>query len=326
MKLLTASSGSYPRVGGEPNQQRLRSAYRKWEEGKVSDDELEEVYQDYTEEVIREQEKAGLDVVTDGQIRWYDPLSHFAREIEGCEIDGLLRFFDTNFYFRQPVVIDELDRKGSIVKDEFILATKISKKTLKPVLPGPYTLAKLSIDKHYSDLTNLALDFADVISREVETLVDAGAEEIQVDEPAILDNEDDYDIFSKSTEKLAGRKGNSQLNLTVYFGDTSPLYDRLQDLPVDVLGLDFTYSPDLPDLIEDEGSDKPLSLGLIDARNTKLEDPDDVLSTIKRIVPNVEASKVYLNPSYGLELLPRKKAYEKLKNMVRIAEKFEGGA
>lgn len=320
MEILTASMGSYPRVGDGPGGMRLREGYRKWEIGEISDEELEEIYQDYTEEVIEEQEKSGLDVVTDGQLRWYDPLSRFAKEIEGCEIDGLLRYFDTNFYFRQPVVMGKLEWSGPIVADEFRKAKEFVSSTLKPVVTGPYTLARLSINEQYSDLFEMALEYAEVISKEIEELVDAGAEEIQVDEPAILQNREDYSIFSKAFQTLAGLKGNSQLDLCLYFGDSAPLYDRLQELPADLIAFDFTYTTDLCDRIMERGSEKTLGLGLINARNTKMEEPEDVIPILESIVPKLDTERIYLNPTTGLEYLPRERAQEKLENMVKIAE------
>ena len=85
MELLTASTGSYPRIGDRLEQQRHRQAYAKRERGEISDQEFGRVQDEVTRGVIEEQARAGLDVVTDGQVRWYDPISHFARGLEGCE-------------------------------------------------------------------------------------------------------------------------------------------------------------------------------------------------------------------------------------------------
>lgn len=323
MEIITANSGSYPRVGDEPDQMRLRNAYSEWEVGDISDSEMEQIYKDYTKEVIREQEEAGLDVVTDGLLRWYDPISHFGREIEGTEINGLLRFFDTNFYYRQPVVESELKRKNPIILSEFLSAKKFTSKTLKPVVTGPFTLADLSIDNFYEDFEDLVYDFSDIITEEVKELADAGAEEIQIDEPVILEKEEEFEVFSKTIEKIADASGDTQLDLSVYFGDSAPLFDKFQELPVDLIALDFTYSSNLVDLIEEKGFDKKLGLGLINARNTKMEPVSEIVSNIRRIVPNVKATEVYLNPSCGLEFLPRKRAFEKLEKMVEITEKAE---
>lgn len=306
-------------MGAPPNQQKLRWAYSKWEAGKLSDERLEEAYREATCEVIQEQVQAGLDIVTDGQLRWYDPLSHFAKKMEGCEIDGLLRFFDTNFYFRRPVIVERVRWKEPIIEEEFLFAKSVSPVPVRPVITGPYTLAKHSIDKYYQDLSRSAMDFAEAIGKEVEMLSRAGAEEVQVNEPSILKNPSDIGLLFKTTKKIAAKKGKSRLLLHVYFGDSAPLYEEMQKLSIDVLGLDFTYSPRLPDLIVEKGSEKGLGLGLIDARNTRVESPEEIVPIVKRALPHVNSERVYLNPSCGIEYLPRKRAFEKLRNMVSMA-------
>ena len=322
MEILTASAGSYPRIGDSPEQQRHRQAYAKRERGDVSEEKFERVQDEVTREVIEEQVKAGLDVITDGQVRWYDPISHFARKLEGCEVDGLLRFFDTNFYFRQPVVKGKLVRREPILKREFIFAKKVSPKPVKPVLTGPYTLAKLSINRLDVGFQSVVGEFAEVIAQEVSDLVSAGAELIQIDEPAILKNSGDFQIFKEAIKKLAAEKGGVRLALYTYFGDAASLCGKLLKLPVDVLGLDFTYSPKLADVITNSGCEKDLGLGLINGRNTRLERKQEVLKVLKRILPTIGSERVYLNPSCGLgDYLPREIAFKKLQNMVTIAEK-----
>ncbi len=321
MELLSASTGSYPRIGDRPEQQRHRQAYARHERGGISDEEFERVQDEVTRGVIEEQVRAGLDVVTDGQVRWYDPISHFARKLEGCEINGLLRFFDTNFYFRQPVIRGKLVRRESILKSEFIFARGISK-SVKPVVTGPYTLARLSINRRGDGFQPLVDEFASVISQEIRELVEAGAELIQIDEPAILKNPADFQVFEKAVQKVVAEKGKARVALYTYFGDVAPLYQKLLKLPVDVLGLDFTYSPKLPDAIARFGCEKELGVGLIDGRNTRLEKENEVIDVLKLILPSVKSERVYLNPSCGLgDYLPREIAFKKLQNMVSIAEK-----
>jgi 5-methyltetrahydropteroyltriglutamate--homocysteine methyltransferase len=273
---------------------------------------------------IREQEEAGLDLVTDGQIRWYDPVSHLAGKLEGVKIDGLLRFFDTNFYFRQPIITAKLGWKGPWVQDEFIFAKKVSKKQVKQVLTGPYTLAKLSIiqTNAYPRFRDLVVDFAELMSREIEGLVRAGAAMIQIDEPAIIRHPNDFEILREAVTTLASKKGKSKLALYTYFGDVAPIYDRLQSLSVDILGLDFTYSSQLLDRVARDGSDKRLGLGLIDGRNTRVETKEEVFKHLNRILPKLKGDICYINPSCGLEYLPRDKAYRKLANMAKLKKLF----
>jgi 5-methyltetrahydropteroyltriglutamate--homocysteine methyltransferase len=322
MEIITASTGSYPRIGDRQEQQRHRQAYAKLERCEISEKEFERVQDEVTREAIEEQVKAGLDIITDGQVRWYDPISHFARKLEGCEIDGLLRFFDTNFYFRQPVIIGKLVRREPILRREFVFAEEVSSKPVKPVVTGPYTLAKLSINRLGGRLQSLVGEFANVIAREVSDLVSAGAELIQIDEPAILKNSGDFKIFKEAIEKIAAEKGSARLALYTYFGDAVSLCEKLLKLPVDIIGLDFTYSPKLVNVIANSGCDINLGLGLIDGRNTRLEREQEVLEVLKTVLPKIESERVYLNPSCGLgDYLPREIAFEKLQNMVTIAEK-----
>lgn len=325
MEIITASTGSYPRIGDRQEQQRHRHAYVKRERGEISEKEFELVQDEVTREVIEEQVKAGLDVVTDGQVRWYDPISHFARKLEGCEINGLLRFFDTNFYFRQPVIKGRLLRREPIMSREFLFAEEVSSRPVKPVVTGPYTLAKLSINRSGGGFQSLVDEFTEAIAQEVSELAGAGAGLIQIDEPAILKNPGDFHIFNEAIEKLAAEKGGARLTLYTYFGDAVPLYEKLLELPVDVIGFDFTYSPKLASLIADSGCDKDLGLGLIDGRNTRLEKEEEVLDTLELILLAVGSERVYLNPSCGLgDYLPREIAFKKLQNMVKIAEKARG--
>ncbi len=325
MELFTSSTGSYPRIGDSPERQHHRRAYAQWERGEISAEELERVQDEVTREIIEEQTRAGLDWVTDGQARWYDPLSHFVRKLKGCEINGLLRFFDTNFYFRQPIVKAKIEWREPVVKREFLFAKKVSPKPVKPVVTGPYTFARLSIDRRGVGITSLVEEFADAIACEIRELARAGAEIIQVDEPSILKHPKDLEIFGTAIEKIAAEKGGAKLALYTYFGDAAPLYEKLIELPIDALGLDFTYSPNLPNVVAEFGCEKDIGLGLIDGRNTRIEDKREVLALLEKILPSLESKRVFINPSCGLgEYLPRDVAFKKLQNMVMIAGEARG--
>jgi len=145
MELILASHSSYPRIGESAEFQSLRRTIASWEKGEKTDSDLRAAEDRMTELALSEQAEAGLDVVTDGQIRWYDPVSHLAGKLQGVRINGLLRFFDTNFYFRQPAIESEIKRTKPLIVEEFVFAKKKSARPVKPVLTGPYTLARLSI-------------------------------------------------------------------------------------------------------------------------------------------------------------------------------------
>jgi len=327
MELKLTSAGSHPRVGDTPEDQRLRRARRLWEEGALSDPQYLDAQRVVTAEAIQEQVTAGLDLVTDGQVRWGDPVSHVAGNFSGVEVNGLLRYFDTNFYFRQPVIRGPVKRKSPLLIEDYRYATSVSERPVKPVLTGPYTTALLSIVEWegYRDRRKLVEDLARALAEEVAGLSAAGASLIQIDEPEILKHPEDLPLLADALGLLAESKGKAQLALYVYFGDASSLLDRLLDLPVDVLGLDFTYSEDLAERIVSISPQKTLGLGLVDGRNTRLETLGEMRRTLEVVLPSLKADHCYLNPSCGLEYLPRGRAREKLALLSEIRRDLKGG-
>ncbi|HEX5482055.1 MAG TPA: hypothetical protein VFZ08_05460 [Terriglobia bacterium] len=325
MNLLTASHGSYPRIGEPPEQQILRRTITECDRGGKSERDVRAAEDEMTELALREQAEAGIDVVSDGLIRWNDPISHLAGKLSGVRLNGLLRFFDTNFYFRQPVVGSPPQRTGPLILDEFKFARNGSARPVKPVLTGPYTLARHSLNEKSGPgkFEKLLMDYTEALSGEIAQLAAAGARFIQVDEPSLLSCLDGFSLVAETLRKLASQKGKAELWLTVYFGDAVPIYEKLQTLPVDVLGLDFSYNSKLIDMAA-AGSAKTLCLGLLDGRNTKLEDVAIVAETIGRMLKTTRGASAYLSTSCGLEYLPRDRAFSKLKHLARIKAIVEG--
>lgn len=305
----------------------LRKALHLFDRKKIDHAELNEVYKTTIRAIIKEQDQEGLDVVTDGLIWWNDPVSHFMKQLEGVSINGLLRFFDTNFYFRQPVITGPMRRKSSCLKHEISFLKQETTGWTKAVLTGPYTLACLS--KIQTDAYSSPREVADVLTTllamEIEELSELGVDVIQIDEPCYVASSDgpDWGWAGDSLAKLADRKGNSKIGVATYFGDALAVYSHLQKLPVDYLGVDCTYSPKLLRHIQKNGSVKELALGLLDGRNTKLENPDEIVETLKTLESSLGKAPLSLTTSCGLEYLPRESARNKLNllNMVKRAYK-----
>jgi 5-methyltetrahydropteroyltriglutamate--homocysteine methyltransferase len=314
MEYSLHNHSSYPRVGDKPGQQRLRRAYAARERGTITAAEYAAVERAVVDEVIHEQEGAGLDVVTDGQVRWADPVAHVMQELTGVRLDGLLRYFDTNCYFRQPVVVGGLRRTGPILADDFACARLASRCTVKPVLTGPYTLARSSLNQGspYRDLAALAQALSELVALEVRDLATAGALLVQIDEPAILHRPEDIRLLRQVLEPVWAARGAAQIVLATYFGDAGPLYAQLNSVPADVLALDFTYSPTLGETVATTGASKLLGLGLVDGRNTRMEDPRALASQVESLLARYAFDSVSLLPSCGLEYLPRDCARRKL--------------
>ncbi len=322
MRLLLANHSSYPRVGEGSQAQRLRRAYARRETGQITDEQYEETVRSYVAEVIAEQEDAGLDLVTDGLVHWYDVIAHPASRLDGVRINGLVRFFDTNTYVRQPEVLGRMAGTFGLA-DDYAKAKSAATKGLKAVVTGPYTLARHSILKGNGDLSQTATAYAEAVAAELEALVRAGATFVQIDEPSLLKFPQDAELVRNVLMRALEPKGSLTVSLATYFGDATTIFGELLKMPADMLALDLVYGPRLIETIVHEGSDRPLALGLIDGRNTKLDDTDDVARTLDRVMDTLDkrgVGEVHLQPSCGLEFLPRDRAKRKLERMRDIRD------
>ena len=320
--MQTTVVGNYPKIPNRPRPARLRQAIARFDRGEISREELRAVEDDVTREVIDEQVEAGLDLISDGQVRWEDDQTYFARGLSGVSINGLVRFFDSNTYFRQPVVRGPVAWTGPITVDDYRFASGYGPRPVKAVLPGPYTLARLSLDEHYHSLEACAMAYAEALNREALALQEAGAPIVQLNEPSILKYKMDLPLFRRAIERALDGVSTSRA-LYVYFGDVEGLYPQLLELPIDILGLDFVAGAPNSDLLKSVPFTKTLGLGIIDARNSKLESVEQIVGWLRRIQEIVPLERVHLSPGCGLEFLPREVAQAKLARMVEGAHRAQ---
>ncbi len=316
----------YPRVGDNEHLQRLRRAIARWERGEIDSQTLKNVENSVVEEVLQEQEKAGLDIVTDGCIRWYCPFSFFARHLERVDINGLLRYYDTNFYFRQPVIRGEFSLTSPATLESAAFALERTSKTFKAVLTGPVTLAKYSIieTERYHSWVDLIGPYAEALNREIRALCDAGVGLIQIQEPELVHDADAFSHFRDAWSVLTKEKGTAKLGLALFWGPVSRIWSDLQNLQIDFVVIDMIYDKEIATVLEHDGSDVPVAFGIEDGRNTKtghLESQLRVLEKVTRRVPE----PVYITTSCGLELLPRDRAFRKLEHIGALSRVFHGG-
>jgi 5-methyltetrahydropteroyltriglutamate--homocysteine methyltransferase len=325
MTIRTTVVGSYPKPPDEGQPFVVRSTLHKLERGEATVDDLKTAQDDLARAIIKEQEDAGIDLVTDGHARWEDILTPFARHIAGFEIGGLLRWFDNNTYFRRPICTARVDWRGPSSVDAFTFASSATSKTVKAVIPGPITFARLSIDEYYSDHDKYAEALAKVLAQEAFELEAAGARVIQIDEPALLDAPEDLELAKRTIGIITSelKNGETETILATYFGDAKRLGAEIFDIPVDGFGFDLISGPENRNIIEQVPDGKKIQAGIVDARNTKLEEVDALRSVIDDLTSIVEEDRLLIAPSAGLEFLPREKARAKLR---RLAEATGGAA
>jgi 5-methyltetrahydropteroyltriglutamate--homocysteine methyltransferase len=322
--MQTTVVGNYPKIPNRPKPARLRNAINRRDRGELSAEELAAVEDEVTAEVIEEQIAAGLDIVSDGQVRWDDDQTYVTRRMGGVEIGGLQRYLDTNTYYRQPEVAGALRLTEPALARDWQFAQGKSAKPVKAIVPGPYTLAALSLDRHYGSREQLALAFAGALREEVDALVAAGCRHIQVNDPVIVFNKDDYAAFGQAITKLLDGVSGAETGVYTWFGDCAGILDRMLELPCDVIGLDFCAGPGNWQALAGVTLEKKLGAGIVDGRNTRLETAAEVTAAVKRVAAFVPPERLYVNPSCGLEYVPRETAFAKLKAMAEGARQAEG--
>lgn len=321
MRIICANHSGYPRVGKTSESQGLRRAYGRRETGEIDDAGFSAIVQDKVAEVIKEQTEAGCDLVTDGQVHWYDLIAHPTSSLKGLTVKGLLRWFDTNTYVRQPEVTEAVRGNLNLASD-FTYATTVSSVPVKAIITGPYTLAKYSILSADVSLESLTGRYAEIVGEEVNALAKAGADVIQIEEPSLLANPQDIQLVRQALSTCVQSKGGSRISLVTYFGDAGPLLADLVDMPAEIIGLDLSYGPSLVDTIATQKPHKTLALGIVDGRNTALED-DSFIVALDRVATALDAQGVdelHVQPSCSLEYLPRDRAEKKLQRLRTIAD------
>lgn len=313
--MFTTVVGNYPKSPNLPRPARLRKAIADFDQGKITREDLARVADDVTTEVIREQEEAGLDLITDGKIRWEDEQTYLMSRLTGVSINGLIRYFDSNTYYRQPIVEGPVRWTGPITVRDYQYAASHSATPVKAALTGPYTLARLSANRSDQSFQSIVTQLAEALNQEARALEAAGCNFIQFDEPAIARSKGDWEFFASVMPRLAeGLK--AKRALYIYFGDVEGLYPQVLDLPFELIGLDFVQGARNWQLLSKAPFTKELGLGIVDARNTKLETADDLRRLVTQASQWVSSGKIQVSPTSGLEFLPRERAQEKLANMV----------
>ena len=320
--MITTMVGNYPKISPDTKAPSLRTAISRFDESRITLEELKRVEEEVTKEVIQDQVDAGLDLVTDGQIRWDDGQTYIARGIQGFTVNGLIRYFDTNTYYRHPIPENRLQSNGAITVKDYEFAAANSARPVKAVITGPYSLARLSQLGCYEDLRSLVMDLVPILNREAKALQSAGASVIQFDEPSILKHKEDIDLFAEAIEGVTAGV-TATTGVCTIFGDATGIHSRLFSLPVDIIGLDFVAGPANYDLIGELPQEKKLGCGIVDARNTRLETVEDIAEAIKRVSGSVSPDRLYINPSCGLDFLPRPNARAKLTRLVGGAKKAQ---
>ncbi len=307
--LLTTSVGSFPK----PDY--LLKARAKAAKGKLSREGLRELEEKATRDWIQFQEEIGMDVLVDGEQYRGDMATYFAENLNGMTISGLVRSYG-NRYYKKPIVVGELSRRGPISVDWFRFAQSLTSKPVKGMITGPYTMMDWSFDEHYGSRDELALAFARLLHEEAIDLEKAGAKIVQIDEPALSTRSDELPLVVKAVDVVAqGLKAKTILHTC--YGNYDEIFGYFNRLPVDQLLLAMSNSDlQLLDRFRREPLQKELSLGSLDVHSHVIESPEQVRTRIEKALDLFPPERLWISPDCGLKTRTVEEAQGKLKSMV----------
>ncbi|GGN16504.1 methionine synthase [Halarchaeum nitratireducens] len=318
--LLTTVVGSYPKPAWLTDVRERHEA----DGDAVTDDEWTEAIDDASRLITGEHERAGLDVVCDGEMRREEMVEFFARRIGGYEFKGPVKVWGHN-YFDKPSVVSEVTYDEPWLREEYEFTAGVAERPVKVPITGPYTLATWSFDEVYDDDAGLAYALADLINEEISGLVAAGARYIQIDEPALATTPEDHAVVGECLERIvAGLPDDVRLCLHVCYGDYGEIYPKINDYPIDEFDVELANGDyDQLDVFADGDVDPDLGLGVVDAHTPTVEPVAEIEANIREGLTVVPPEKLTVSPDCGLKILPREVAYAKLENMVRAARNVE---
>lgn len=319
--------------GSMPRTKRIAKALSRYQLGKIDREQLDQVYRRELKNLLDLVSSARLSRSSDGMYRWddlFNPLSSYI----GAEVNGLKRFYDNNFFFRQPVfskaisygdavvcanLVDDLKGIGYIDKVEMVSLS----------LPGPLTLAtnSLVVDNAYMSRESLARDYIEkVVLTEAERCSREGVKHLDIHEPELaftIVPDELIDLYKRVSELFKG-----SIWITIYFGYNSENIKKIGRISRDtrIIPVVDLVSNKLLDreAIEKVGKDlesfREIALGIIDSRNTRMESVEELKRFLEELGKTLRnAENIYVTHNTNLEFLPEKIAIEKIKLIGRLA-------
>jgi len=303
---------------------------------RISRHELDEIHDAATKAAIKDQEVAGLDIITDGELRRDNMIDYFAERLPGVQTDHGSKKFYYDFY--DSVVRGKLPIASLRLVDDYRFLAALTDRATKFCVTGPHTLVKRIRDEHYKNEEALATDIARVMNFELKELVRAGVRHIQIDEPYYSGFPEDFPWGVRVLNTLVDGV-DAKITLHVCYGNRygKPswagnyryLFPTLLEARIHGVTLEFARrgGEDLQ-LFKEFPNKLELGVGVIDVKGHEVETPDLVAERIRKALQYVPAERLFVLPDCGCLHLPQDVAFNKLKSMVqgtRIVRKEVGG-
>ncbi len=332
MLLPTTLVGSTPQPEWLIDRQKLAGRFpprvRAKELWRIPEPYLAQAQDDATVLAIRAQEDAGLDIITDGEIRRESYSNRFATALEGIDLDNPGTALDRSGHPNPvPRIVGKIRRRHPVEVDDVKFLRAHTRRMIKMTVPGPFTMSQQAQNDYYKSAEAAAMDYAAAVNEEIRDLFAAGADIVQVDEPymqARPEKAREYGLkaLNRALEGIAGTTA-----VHICFGYAAVIHVRpsgysflselagctCKQVSIETAqsNLDCSVLKTLPG--------KKIILGVIDLNDMKVETPETVAARIRRALPHVRAEDVIVAPDCGMKYLPREVAFAKMAAMVEGA-------
>jgi len=333
MLFPTTLVGSYPQPEWLIDRKKLAGRFpprvRARELWRVEEKFLKEAQDDATVLAIRAQEQAGLDIVTDGEIRRESYSNRFATALEGVDIDNPGSALDRSGHPNPvPRIVGRIRRRRPVEVDDLLFLKRYTARKTKITVPGPFTMSQQAQNDHYPSAAEAAMDYAAAVNEEIRDLFAAGADIVQIDEPymqARPDKAREYGLAAlhRALENISGVTA-----IHICFGYAAIIHQRpsgysflpeLAGSPVRQVSVETAQSK-LDCAVLGTLQGKKVMVGCIDLSDMRVETPEEVAARIRRALDHVKPEDVILAPDCGMKYLPRDVAFGKMKAMVQGAQ------
>jgi 5-methyltetrahydropteroyltriglutamate--homocysteine methyltransferase len=329
----TTLVGSYPQPEWLIDRNKLAGRFpprvRATELWRIPEPFLAEAQEDATLLAIRAQEEAGLDIVTDGEIRRESYSNRFATALEGVDVDHPGTALDRSGHPNPvPRVVGKIRRKHAVEVEDLKFLRAHTSRRVKMTVPGPFTMSQQAQNEFYKSEEEAAMDYAVAVNEEIRDLFAAGADVVQIDEPYMQARPEKARLFGLKAlnRALEGIDGTTAVHIC--FGYAAVIHQRpsgysflselsgcsCRQVSIETAqsNLDCAVLKTLPG--------KKIILGVIDLNDMTVETPQKVAERIRRALPYVKAEDVIVAPDCGMKYLPREVAFGKMKAMVEGAK------
>lgn len=328
----TSLVGSYPQPEWLIDRAKLAGRFpprvRAKELWRVAPEFLDQAQDDATLIAIRDQERAGLDIITDGEMRRESYSNRFATALDGVDMENHGTALDRSGHPNPvPRVVGRIQRRHAVETRDVAFLRANTDRKIKITVPGPFTMAQQAQNDFYKDEAEMAHDYAVAVNAEIRDLFAAGADYVQVDEPYMQARPEKARQYGLAALDRALEGIEGQTAVHICFGYAAIIHARpsgysflpeLCKCRVRQISIETAQS-NLDTSVLKNFSDQTIILGVIDLANHKVETPEIVAERIRRALPHIDPARIILAPDCGMKYLPRDVAFGKMRAMVEGA-------